>query len=294
MTKIADIHPPSGGQPLFICDFSPPRGAAYDDIDAAHTLAADCLSVPYNPGKSVYANSAFAAHSIRADTGKEVAFTIATRDMNILAAQSLLLGAAQLGLQNVLVVRGDNFTPAELRHTKPVNDRTTTSLIRSITSMNEGTDFRGRALAMQTDFCIGAAIDTNRDIDSEVALTRRKIGAGAHFLITQPGFTPEGPLDFLEAYRRTYGEQPSIPIYFGVQMIAAASRSFSPIPQAILNEFDSGGSSADIAVRSIERFLVSGITSFYLMPPILPGGDRDYESARLVLRRFKASPSQGS
>ena len=169
MTKIADIHPPSGGQPLFICDFSPPRGAAYDDIDAAHTLAADCLSVPYNPGKSVYANSAFAAHSVRAATGKEVAFTIATRDMNILAAQSLLLGAAQLGLQNVLVVRGDNFTPAELRHTKPVNDRTTTSLIRSITSMNEGTDFRGRALAMQTDFCIGAAVDTNRDIDSEVA-----------------------------------------------------------------------------------------------------------------------------
>jgi 5,10-methylenetetrahydrofolate reductase len=294
MTKIADIHPPSGSQPLFICDFSPPRGAAYDDIDAAHTLAADCLSVPYNPGKSVFASSAFAAHSIRAATGKEVAFTIATRDMNILAAQSLLLGAALLGLRNVIVVRGDNFTPADLRHTKPVNDRTATSLIRSIAGMNEGTDFRGRALGMQTDLCIGAAIDTNRDIDSEVTLTRRKIEAGAHFLITQPGFTPEVPLNFLEAYRLTYGEHPSIPLFFGVQMIAAASRSFSPIPQSVRNELDSGASSADIAARAIEGFLVSGITSFYLMPPILPGGNRDYESARLVLDRFKTSQFQGS
>ena len=279
---------------MFICDFSPPRGAAHDDIDVAHTLAADCLSVPYNPGKSVYANSAFAAHSIRVATGKEVAFTIATRDMNILAAQSLLLGAALLGLQNVIVVRGDNFTPTDLRHTKPVNDRTTTSLISSIANMNEGTDFRGRALGMQADLCIGAAIDTNRNVDSEVTLTRRKIDAGAHFLITQPGFTPEEPLNFLEAYRRTYGEQPSIPIFFGVQMIAAASRSFSPIPQAVRIELDSGASSADTAARAIEGFLVSGITSFYLMPPILHGGDRDYESARLVLNRFKNSPSQGT
>ena len=294
MTKIADIHSQSGSQPLFICDFSPPRGAAYDHIDVAHTLAADYLSVPYNPGKSVYANSAFAAHSVRATTGKEVAFTVATRDMNILAAQSLLLGAALLGLQNVIVVRGDNFTPAELRYTKCVNDRTATSLIRSIASMNEGTDFRGRALEMQADFCIGATIDTNRDIDSEVALTRRKVDAGAHFLITQPGFTPEAPLNFLEAYRRTYGEQPSIPIFFGIQMITAASRSFSPIPQAVRDEIDSGAAAADIAARAIEGFLVSGITSFYLMPPILPGGERDYESARLVLNIYKTSPSQDS
>ena len=73
-------------------------------------------------------------------------------------------------------------------------------------------------------------------------------------------------------------------------MIAAASRSFSPIPQAIRNELDGGTPSAEIAARAIERFLVSGITSFYLMPPILPGGERDYESASLVLNRFKASP----
>ena len=294
MTTIADIHSQSGEQPLFICDFSPPRGAAYDDIDVANTLAADCLSVPYNPGKSVYANSAFAAHSIRVATGKEVAFTIATRDMNILAAQSLILGAALLGLQNVILVRGDEFTAVDLRSAKPVHDRTPTALIRSIAAMNEGFDFRGRALISPTDLCIGAAIDTNRDIDSEVTLTRRKIDAGTQFLITQPGFTPEAPLNFLEAYRQTYGEQPSIPIFFGVQMIAADSRSFSPIPEAVRNEFDSGASSADIAARAIEGFLVSGITSFYLMPPILPGGARDYESARLVLNRFKTSPSQGS
>ena len=292
MTKIADIHARSRGAPVFISDFSPPRGAAYTDIALAASLHAHCLSVPYNPGKSVHANPAFAARALKDATGKEAAFTLATRDMNILAAQSLLLGASLLGVHNVIIVRGDDFTPDELLSVKPVHDRAPTALIRSIAEMNRAKDFRGRALDSPTDFCIGAAIDagrnlTGRELHAEVSLTHRKLEAGAHFFITQPGFTPEASLRFLQAFRRTYGAQPSAPIFFGIQMMAQGSRSFSPVPQSVRDDISAGVAPADIAIPAIQAFLAAGITAFYLMPPIFPGGARDYHSAAQVLRHFR-------
>ena len=299
MTKVADISPPpfapslstgetANREPTFICDFSPPKGASYRDIETAASLDAHCLSVPYNPGKSVYANSAIAAHAVNSRAGKDVAFTVAARDMNILAAQSLLLGAALLGLQNVIVVRGDDFTPAELRGVKPVHDRTPTALIRSIRDMNDGIDFRGRPLSDPTGFCIGATVDANRSAASQASLTRRKIESGAHFLISQPGFTTEAPLRFIRAYERSYGAPPAVPLFFGIQMIAPGSRAFSPVPDSIRDSLQAGVSPADIAIQAIYNFIEAGITAFYLMPPIFPGGARDYPSAAQVLQHFKA------
>ena len=290
MTKIADILARRSGEPTFICDFSPPRGALYSDIDSAFSLNAHCLSIPYNPGKSVYANSLIAAHVVNSHTAKDVAFTIATRDMNIIAAQSLLVGAALLGLQNVVVLRGDDFTPAELRRARPVHDRASTALIHSVRHLNEGIDFQGRPLSEPTDFCIGAAIDTNRRPKSQASLTHRKIESGAHFLISQPGFTTEAPLRFLQAYVESYGAPPPIPIFLGIQMIAPGSRAFSPVPQSIRDSLRAGAGPAEIAIRTISSFIHSGINAFYLMPPIFPGGARDYRSTAQVLNHFKVPP----
>lgn len=288
MTKVADLRARAKGAPVFICDFSPPKGASYDEIGAAGTLGADCISVPYNPGKAVYANSAIAARVIRSATGRDVAFTIATRDMNILAAHSLLVGAALLGLENIIVVRGDDFTGSELRQAKPVHDRTPTALIRSIAALNNGIDFKGRQLSAPTQFCIGAAIDASRPVEREVALAKRKIDAGAHFFITQPGFSPYAPLRFIEAYTRTYGAGLPVPVFYGIQMIAPGGIAFAEIPQFVSDELNSGVSPADIASRAVDSFLAAGISSFYLMPPILGGGKRDYDSAAKVIRRFRA------
>ena len=291
MTKIAEIHD-TRGDPIFICDFSPPRGREYNDLEFARRLGAHCLSVPYSPGKSVYANSALAAHSLRSGTGQEVTFTIATRDMNILAAQSLIVGASLLGLENVIVVRGDDFSPDELNYTKSVHDRAPAALIRSITALNEGIDFRGRALSAPTDMCIGAVIDTGRPAESEVALTRRKIDAGAHFFVTQPQPTPDASLRFLQAFEQSQCSRPAVPIFFGIQMVAVGGRSFAPVPRDVWDRLEAGAEPADLASQTIEHFVAAGVKTFYLMPPIFPGGRRDYESASRVLERFGRSPSE--
>lgn len=287
MTKVTDIRADADGGVTILCDFSPPRGPAYDDVDAAQSLSADCLFIPYNPGKSVYANSAMAAHAVRSATGKDVVFALATRDMNVLAAQSLVVGASLLGLENVVVVRGDSYSSNELRLAGPAQHYTPTELIRSMADMNRGIDFRGRSLSTSTAMCIGATIDTHRPVEHEVALTYRKIQAGASFFLTQPAFAPGSALHFVEAYERAHGAPPAAPIFFGVHMAAQGSRSFSTAPKSVLDELEAGAAPSEVGIRTINSFIDQGMRDFYLLPPVFPGGWRDYESARQVLDYHK-------
>ena len=146
MAKVADNCYEITGRPCFICDFSPPRSGAIEAARQAADLPADFIAVAYNPGRSVRANSAMLAAAIRRETGKETTFTIATRDLNKLALQSLLLGAQMLGLENVIVAQGDPFNAHDLTLTRPVNDYRPTELIAGIRAMNNGADFRGASL----------------------------------------------------------------------------------------------------------------------------------------------------
>lgn len=289
MTKIAQAYTERAGEPLFICDFSPPRGAMEQMLAPAHQLDTDWVSMAYNPGRSVRVNSAIAAHWIEAHTGKNAVFTIATRDMNKVAIQSLLLGAALLGLQNVIVVKGDEFAPNDLGRTKAVDDYSPTELIRSIAGMNGGLDFRGRKLTAPTVFCIGASIDMARNIRQEASLTHRKLEAGADFFISQPTFTPEIPIRFLETYTKQHGTELAAPIFFGVQIMTHNGISFGDVPLWVQDDLSSGRSGSDIALQVLEDFFDAGLRSIYLLPPILSGGRRNYDAAQDVLRRFRAA-----
>ena len=294
MPSIAETYAASPQEPLFICDFSPPRSALPSALAPAAAIPADWISVAYNPGRSARANSAIAAHRIQAHARKDVVFTIATRDMNRLAIQSLLLGAALLGLQNVVVVKGDDFTPRERQTLTAVNDYSPTQLIRAIADMNRGVDFRSRPLDAPTQFCIGASIDMARAVKPECALTRRKIEAGAQFFISQPAFTPETPLRFLDAYAAQYGAPPAVPIFFGVQMMAQNGVSFAQVPQWVRDDLDRGRPPGDIALQTLTEFLAAGLRTIYVLPPILSGGRRDYAAAQYALERIRAAHSRGA
>ena len=100
------------------------------------------------------------AAAIRRETGRETTFTLATRDMNRLAIQSLLLGAQVLGLENVVVVQGDQFNDRD-RALLAVNGYRPTELIARFPP-NEGTDFRGQSPQEPTSVCIGATYDLAR------------------------------------------------------------------------------------------------------------------------------------
>ncbi len=285
MASIADTYAARRGAPLFICDFSPPRGGVVGQIADASLPEADWLLAAYNPGRAARANSAMTAHWVRTNSGRDVAFTLATRDMNRLATQSLLLGAALLGLQNVVVVRGDRFTAAEAQRVRAVNDYTPTELIADIATLNAGMDFRGRKLDTPTSLCVGASIDLARGIEAEVALTHRKVSAGAQFFIANSTFSPIAPLRFLERYADATGVEPP-PVFWGVQVMAPGSASFGETPSWVYEDLRRGRSGIDIALGVLDEFYGEGLRAIYLLPPILRGGQRDYGAAAEVIRRF--------
>lgn len=284
---VADKYAQEPERTLFICDFSPPRGGSPELLEPASHLDVDFVSVAYNPGKSTRVNSTIAAHWIKANTGTDVVFTLATRDMNKVALQSLLLGAQLLGLENVVVVRGDEFTEGELPLVSDVNDYRPTELIRAVNEMNEGADFKGLRLRSPTDFCVGASIDLGRGADSELRLTRRKVEAGAHFFISQPTFHPDAPSELMARYAERYGQELSAPVFHGIQVMTSESIVFGNVPRWVTDDLAGGRPGPDIALQVLHEFTQAGFRSFYLVPPILRGGRRDYEAAQAVLEAFR-------
>lgn len=282
MTKVTEKCESSEG-PVVICDFSPPRGSDPALLSGAHSVSPDFICVAYSPGKAVRVDPVIAAHAVRQQTGRDAIFTMATRDMNRLAVQNHLLGAALLGLNNVIVVGGDVFTPRDLRAVKDVRDFRPTELIASIKSMNEGVDYKGLKLRAPTDFCVGATIDLGRGVEREARLTRAKVSAGADFFITQPVYDLEQIERFMEGYETAAGEGLSQPVFWGLQVLDVEGLVFGDVPQYIREELDGGRPGVDIAIEQMEEFLAAGITNIYLVPPILRGGLRDYEAAQWVL-----------
>ena len=279
MVRVVDCCYESTGRPGFICDFSPPRSGNVAEACRAD-LPADFISVAYNPGRAVCTNSAMLAATIRQETGKGTIFTLATRDMNRLAIQSLLLGAQILGLENVVVVQGDPFSERDLTLTRAVDGYRPTELIAGIRAMNEGVDLRGSALLEPTGFCVGATFDLGRGIDQETALAARKVEAGADFLIGQPIFDPDDAHRFHQAFQRQTGAPLSIPVFYGLQILEHGGVLFSSVPEVVREELERGRSGVDIALELYGRFQEAGLHDVYLMPPIRRGGARNYDAAR--------------
>ena len=286
MATVAERCAQAEGAHLFICDFSPPRGSDPKLIEPARHLDADFISVAYNPGRSARVLSAFGAAWIRERTGKDVVFTLATRDMNRLAVQSLLLGADLMGVASVVVVKGDDFTERDLAATRTVNDYRPTELIGSIRAMNEGVDFKGGKLRSPTHLCVGASIDLGRKAERELRLTRRKIEAGAQFLLMQAIFDPGLVVRFAQTYAERYGDELDVPIFCGVQVMAPEGIVLGEVPPWVDEEMSKGRTGPDIAVQLVNELADAGLRNIYLVPPILRGGRRDYPAAQAVLEAF--------
>ncbi len=286
MAKVTEHRDKYKDTVVFICDVSPPRGTDTGELEAAVSLPADFLSVAYNPGRAVRASSVMVARWIAQTSGKNVLFTIATRDVNKLAAQSLLLGAAILGLENVVVLQGDPFTAAESTRVKAVNDFRTTEMLQSIGDMNRGFDYKGLRLRSPTDFCYGATIDLGNDRKKEISLVHHKALAGAQFFLLQPLFEPAVLKSFLAEYSDRY-EELLQPVFCGVQVLTSSSvRFFGGPPRSLCEDLKKGRPGADIALGFINEYIANGFRSIYLVPPVIAGGKRDYDTARRVLESF--------
>lgn len=285
MSKVTDIFKNKTHSPVTICDVSPPRGTGIEFLEEIEHLDVDGISVAYNPGKSVRIDSAVLSYAIKEHTGKDVVFNLATRDMNKLAIQSHLLGAAMLGLENVVVLKGDNFSDKDMLITKDVNDFKPTELIHHIKNMNLGLDYRSRKLNAATDFCVGATMDLNRGIEVEASLTYSKVCHGADFFIAQPVFDTGEIERFLDTYESLARVKLNVPVFYGLQILARDSVVFNSVPDEILHDLEVGKDGVDLALAQWNQLMEIGVDGIYLVPPIQKGGLRDYRAAERLLER---------
>jgi len=130
-----------------------------------------------------------AAKIVQDEAGIEVVSHISCRDRNIIGLQADLLGAAALGVKNILAVTGDPAQIGDYPEATSVFDTDSVGLVHVLSRMNRGEDLAGNPIGDPPGFLIGASFNpTAEDLDGEVDKLRRKVEAGAHAFWTQPVF----------------------------------------------------------------------------------------------------------
>ncbi len=122
------------------------------------------------------------------------------RDRNRIALQSELLGAAMLGIDNILCLTGDHTKMGDHPGAKPVFDLDSVSLLHTVCQLEKGVDLGGNALVGEPPkFAKGAVVSPCSDsVDAQLAKMERKVMAGADYFQTQAVYEPEKFISFME------------------------------------------------------------------------------------------------
>lgn len=179
------------GRFVITAEVCPPKGCDCGDFLAksrALREVADAINVTDNQGANMRI-SPLAAAALLVREGIEPIFQITCRDRNRMALQSDLLGAAALGIRNVLALTGDHISFGDHRQAKPVFDLDSVQLLRAIAGLTGGSDLAGNPLQGAPEFYTGAAAAPEAEPFAPTLFKlEKKVAAGARFLQTQAVF----------------------------------------------------------------------------------------------------------
>lgn len=174
-----EVDPPRGGSP----------GKSIEQVKHLHGCV-DAVNVADCPMANLRMSPIALAHLIQEVVGLETVFHLTCRDRNVLGLQAELLGAAALGVKNLLALSGDRPEVGDHANATPVYEVDSTGLVALANKLNTGTCYAGKPLETPTQFFIGVAANPYAVVSSEVELSRlkAKVEAGARFAQTQPVF----------------------------------------------------------------------------------------------------------
>ena len=203
------------GQFVVTAEVGPPKG-----IDASHVVneAKEYLSgitavnVTDNQS-SVMRMGSLPACVMLKNAGLTPILQLTCRDRNRIALQSELLGAAALGIENILCLTGDHTKMGDHPGAKPVFDLDSVSLLHTACQLEKGVDLAGNPLVGEAPkFAKGAVVSPCSDsVDAQLAKMERKVMAGAEYFQTQAVFDSEKFISFMEKAKQ-FGK----PVQLGV------------------------------------------------------------------------------
>ncbi len=171
----AEITPPLSSDPNALLDKARPLRGLVDGVNVTDGASARTHM------------ASLAAAAILARDGIEPVLQLNTRDYNRIALQSSLIGAAALGIHNVLCLTGDCPEAGDQPDAKAVFDLKSSELVACAATMRDEAKLpSGRAIEVPPRLFIGAAdgpIDPPPDWRPEALLA--KIAAGIDFVQTQ-------------------------------------------------------------------------------------------------------------
>lgn len=202
-------------------EMDPPRGlSAHKLLAGASLLAeagADVINVADSPMARMRMSPWAVCDLVQRQVGVETTLHFPTRGRNLLRVQGDLLAAHALGIRNVFVVMGDPTAIGDYPDAMDNYDLVPSGLIKLIKQgFNLGLDHAGSEIGQPTSFFVGCALNLcPQDPDQEIKNLRRKLKAGADFILTQPVYQPELAGAFLQRYAAQHGPL-TIPVFVGV------------------------------------------------------------------------------
>ncbi|MEA2780386.1 MAG: methylenetetrahydrofolate reductase [Rhodospirillaceae bacterium] len=268
---------------VLTAETSPPDAAAAESVlERAGCLKgfADAVNVTDGAGAKAHM-SALACAAVLAQHGIDPVLQFTVRDRNRIALQGDLIGAAALGIHNILCLHGDDPKHGDQPDAKPVYDIDSRSLITTARRLrDEGMLPSGRPVSPPPRLFIGAA-DAPQDPKPgwKPEALNAKIAAGADFVQTQYCFD----LALLRRYLALLGDEgvlERIHVIVGIGPIASAKSArwmnehlFGVhIPEAIIARLekakDSRAEGQRICVELLQELAeIDGVSGAHLMAP---------------------------
>ena len=245
----------SSGRFLVTAELNPPKGTDLTELlKKAESLRdwVDAFNLT-DSASAVMTMAPLGAAAALIKAGFDPIVQLTGRDRNRIAIQGDLLAAASLGVSNIVCMGGDPPGAGDHPDAKPVFDFDTIALLKAARSMNNGTDFMGKALKGSPRYTIGAVANPGaQDLDKEIARMKEKVDEGAEFFQTQAVYEPDVFARFMEQ-AQAFGK----PVLAGFIILKSGdmARRLNEtlpgvhVPDGLLQEMDAA---QDKSLRSIE------------------------------------------
>jgi methylenetetrahydrofolate reductase (NADPH) len=252
-------------------------------LDKALPLKGYADAVNVTDGASARAHmSSVASAAILVQNGIEPILQVTCRDRNRIAIQSDLLGAAALGVRNVLVLTGDDPKAGDQPETKPVFDLNSTAVIATAKAMRDEAKLpSGREISDPPQLFIGAAdLPIDPPAGWKADSLKAKADAGAQFVQTQFCFD----MAIVRRYAARLGElglTERLAILIGIGPLSSARSARwmrqnlygTTIPDAIIERMEAAKEPKQEGARICAELLqqlaeIPGVAGAHLMAPL--------------------------
>jgi methionine synthase I (cobalamin-dependent)/5,10-methylenetetrahydrofolate reductase len=204
------------GEFVTMVEIVPPKGIDIrKEVEGAKFLKSvgvDAVNIPDSPRASARMSNQALSLLIQHEVGIDAILHYTCRDRNVLCIQSDLLGAAAVGIKNLICITGDPPKMGNYPDATAVFDVDAIGLVNIVHNLNRGLDLGSNPIGTGTGFVIGVGANPGlTDLDEEVRRFEYKVQAGAEYAVTQPVFD----LRLLENFLRRI-EHCRIPVVAGI------------------------------------------------------------------------------